>query len=75
MSAYTVEEAFVACRGASDRRPFRDRSGRGCPSVGAVAHAGTKKSAVNGLSRGEGGAEDGGGDVSVSTVARGLTGV
>jgi len=75
MSAYSVGEAFAAGRGAPDRRSFRDWRGRGCPSVGAVAHAGTKESAVHGLSRGEGGVEDRGGDVSASTVTRGHTGV
>ena len=58
-----------------DRRSFRDRSGRGSPSVGAVAHAKTKESRVHGLSREEGGAEDRGGDVRASTVARGHTAV
>jgi len=46
------------------------------PLGGASPHtAGTKESAVHGLSRGEGGAKDRGGDVNASTVARGHTGV
>jgi len=61
MSAYTVGEAFLARRGAPDRRSFRYRCRRGRQSVRAAAQAGTTESAVHGLSRGEGGTEDRGG--------------
>jgi len=54
-----------------DRRSFWDWSGWGCALVGAVAHAGTKESAVHSSSRGEGGAQNRRGDLIASIVTWG----
>jgi len=75
MSADTVREAFVEDRGTPGRLLYRDRNARGSLSVGAAAYAGARASAVSGMSRGEGGPDDRGGDMSASSVPRGRRGI